>query len=52
MKLKTKGRKKGEEEREESFEVCRVETEFGRTDDIVTLGNGKEYYFFKLPHKV
>ena len=26
-------------------------TEWGRTDDVVTIGNGEEYYFFKMPHK-
>ena len=26
-------------------------TEWGRTDDIVTIGNGDKYYYFKIPHK-
>ena len=26
-------------------------TDWGRTDDVVTIGNGEEYYFFKIPHK-
>ena len=30
----------------------KVETPFGVTDDIVSLRNGRTYYFFKLPHKV
>ena len=30
----------------------RVQTDFGVTDDIITLNNGQNYYFFKLPHKV
>lgn len=27
-------------------------TDWGRTDDVVTIGNGEQYYFFKIPHKV
>ena len=38
--------------REGEWRPERVETQFGRTDDIVNLINGKTYYFFKLPHKV
>ena len=29
-----------------------VMTDWGRTDDVVTIGNGERYYFFKIPHKV
>ena len=39
-------------EEEGEWRPERVETQFGRTDDIVNLINGKTYYFFKLPHKV
>lgn len=28
-----------------------VLTEWGRTDDIITIGNGDRYYYFKIPHK-
>ena len=41
-----------EEEEEGEWVPQHVYTEFGRTDDIITLGNGEEYYFFKIPHKV
>ncbi len=30
----------------------RLATEWGTTDDVVTLGNGATHYFFKIPHKV
>ena len=29
-----------------------VETGWGLTDDVVTLGNGEQFYYFKIPHKV
>ena len=29
-----------------------VLTDWGLTDDVVTIGNGEKYYFFKIPHKV
>lgn len=28
------------------------ETAWGLTDDVVTLSNGEQYYYFKLPNKV
>ena len=37
---------------EEEWKAKNIGTVFGVTDDLVTLGDGKEYYFFKLPHKV
>ena len=36
----------------EEWKAKNIGTVFGVTDDLVTLGDGKEYYFFKLPHKV
>ncbi len=43
----------GEEEgEEEEWRAQRIKTVFGETDDVVTLGCGQTYYFFKLPHKV
>ena len=36
----------------EEWKAKNIGTMFGVTDDLVTLGDGKEYYFFKLPHKV
>ena len=29
-----------------------IPTDWGRTDDVITIGNGDQYYFFKIPHKV
>lgn len=29
-----------------------VATEWGTSDDVVTIGNGRSYYYFKIPHKV
>ena len=45
------------EEREEKGESeewvpQRVATDWGHTDDVVTIGNSERYYFFKIPHKV
>ena len=37
---------------EEEWKARNMKTAFGVTDDMVTLGDGREYYFFKLPHKV
>ena len=34
------------------WKVVHLATEWGTTDDIVTLGNGTTCYFFKVPHKV
>lgn len=42
----------GGEGEEEIWEAQKLETQFGTTDDVVTLKNGKTFYFFKLPHKV
>ena len=36
----------------EEWRARNIDTVFGVSDDLVTLGDGKEYYFFKLPHKV
>ena len=41
-----------EEGAEEEWKAKNIGTVFGVTDDLVTLSDGKEYYFFKLPHKV
>ena len=40
----------GEDENE--WRAQNILTDWGRTDDVVTIGNGEKYYFFKLPHKV
>ena len=34
------------------WKAVHLVTEWGTTDDIVTLGNGTTCYFFKVPHKV
>lgn len=31
---------------------CVRETEWGVTDDVITLPNNQTFYFFKIPHKV
>ena len=36
----------------EVWRAERVNTDFGVTDDVVTLRNRQTYFFFKLPHKV
>ncbi len=41
-----------EEEEEDKWVAQRIKTEFGVTDDVITLNNGQTYHFFKLPHKV
>ena len=41
-----------EEERIKDWSPQSVLTDWGRTDDVVTIGNGERYYFFKIPHKV
>lgn len=47
-----KGAEEKEGVEEEEWKAKNIGTVFGVTDDLVTLGDGKEYYFFKLPHKV
>ena len=47
-----KGAEEKEGAEEEEWKAKNIGTVFGVTDDLVTLGDGKEYYFFKLPHKV
>ena len=37
---------------EEAWRAERVTTEWGTSDDVVTIGNGRSYYYFKIPHKV
>ena len=34
------------------WKAVQIQTEWGVTDDVITLGNGKSHYFFKIPHKV
>lgn len=46
------GAEEKERAEEEEWKAKNIGTVFGVTDDLVTLGDGKEYYFFKLPHKV
>jgi FKBP-type peptidyl-prolyl cis-trans isomerase len=35
----------------EKWKPQSILTEWGRTDDVVTIGNGDQYYYFKIPHK-
>lgn len=49
------GLSSGETHREENIKDWSpqlVLTDWGRTDDVITIGNGERYYFFKIPHKV
>ena len=57
-KTKTKKGKstsnEGQETTKKEIEKWKPEsilTEWGRADDIVTIGNGDQYYYFKIPHK-
>lgn len=34
-----------------SKHLSHIETDYGITDDVVVIGE-KEYYYFKIPHKV
>ena len=45
-------RKSKKEAAKGEWKAVRLATEWGTTDDIVTLGNGVTCYFFKVPHKV
>ena len=45
-------KEEGAEGEGEEWRARNIDTVFGVSDDLVTLGDGKEYYFFKLPHKV
>lgn len=38
-------------EESEKWRPQSILTEWGRTDDVVTIGNGDQYYYFKIPHK-
>lgn len=51
-KMDGKGSQTEDKEEGERWSPKSMLTEWGRTDDVVTLGNGDRYYFFKLPHKV
>lgn len=42
----------GGERESEEWRPQRLLTDWGLTDDVVTIGNGERYYFFKIPHKV
>ncbi len=35
----------------EKWKPQSILTKWGRTDDVVTIGNGDQYYYFKIPHK-
>ena len=58
---KTRNKKSVSDEGQDSSEMAKKEskewkpqsilTEWGRTDDVVTIGNGDQYYYFKIPHK-
>ena len=45
-------KEEGAEGEGEEWKARNIDTMSGVSDDLVTLGDGKEYYFFKLPHKV
>lgn len=45
------GSSEATKEESEKWRPQSILTEWGRTDDIVTIGNGDQYYYFKIPHK-
>ena len=45
------GSSEATKEENEKWRPQSILTEWGRTDDIVTIGNGDQYYYFKIPHK-
>ena len=46
------GSSEATKEESEKWRPQSILTEWGRTDDVVTIGNGDRYYYFKIPHKV
>ena len=45
-------KEEGAEGEGEEWKARNIDTMSGVSGNLMTLGDGKEYYFFKLPHKV
>ncbi len=41
-----------EEAAKDNWKARHLATEWGKSDDVISLRNGAKFYYFKIPHKV